>query len=279
MRTPEETQRLHGERVEARQRERAWDGTSSHARIQNSNSKALEDFYAAISGPDPYVSLDENPGELTARLSGRQRAKRAAADTIFTAMLLDIIAHAQSESVAGIEREINMHATAAGDETGGEPAAFVNAPAPGGERFPSTAELLQARYTDVAPPTQERIDPIDENQPPFFRFWTKLNAGLKAAGKPDADHKTAMTAFEGGPTPVGALTFIGKEWDGIRAVPVQPALPGRLAPAYHGEFRQVSDEGTIWRTVHNHSGPREFPSAEGALNGAKHAKKHSEDHG
>jgi hypothetical protein len=161
-----------------------------------------------------------------ARLSGRptraeEKSKRErAADIFFTAMLLDIIAHA----------------------TGGEP------------------------------PTQERIDPIDENQPPFFRFWKKLNAGLAAAGKPDTDHRTAMTAFEGGPTPVGALTFIGKQWDGIRAVPTG------YANGYNGEFRQVTEDGTIWRMVHSHTGPREFTSAEGALYSARQAKKHSEDH-
>ena len=208
MRTPEEIQKTHGERVEARQRERAF-------------------------RPDPYVSLDENPGELMARLSKRptraeEEAKiKHAADAFLTALLLDLITHDDRPE-----------------------------PAP-----------------------QDRIDLIDNNVPPFFRFWQKLNAGLNAAGKPDADHQTAMTAFEGGPTPIGALTFIGKQWDGIRAVPGPGHDDTRVPMSYYGEFREVSDNGTVWRVVANKHGRNiAYSSVEGALTAAKHAKKHSEDH-
>ena len=216
MRTPEEIQRLHGERVEARQHERA-DTLSRPV-------KSLEDFYASINGPDPYAHVGR------VGRSGRQPTRveldKTFTDLAFTDLLLNII--------AGGPR-------VAGDETGGEP------------------------------PTQERIDPIDNNDPPFFRFWRKLNADLSDAGMAEAGYKTAKRAFEGGPTPTGALAFIGKEWDGLRAVPTGDG-------GYNGEFRQVSDDGTVWRSVHNHSGPRVFSSAEGALNSARQAKKHSEEH-
>lgn len=132
--------------------------------------------------------------------------------------------------------------------------------------------VAQASYRE--PASQERIDPIDEvSQPPLFRFWEKLNARLRAAGKPDADYGTAKRAFEGGATPEGALTFIGKKWDGLRAVPVSTYHQDKIA--YHGEFREVSDNGTVWRTVHNKNGPISYISPEVALCNARLAREHS----
>lgn len=203
--TPEETQRFHGERVEARQRERA-------------------DTHFFENAQDFRVDLDETPGEFFHRV-GKQAQISRATDALFTAILLDIIAHAAL----------------------------------------------------TEPEAQDRIDLIDEaNEPPFFKFWAKLNKGLRAAGKPDAGYKAAHIAFEGGETPVGALTFIGKEWDGLRAVP-GPGVNGTVS--YYGEFREVSDAGTVWRVVANKHGLNiAYVSAEAALVSAQHAKKHSEDH-
>lgn len=209
--TPEETQRYHGERVEARQRERA-----DAAFFQSPN-----EFFA-----DHRVSLDETPEEFFARINKADKQATIslhAGDVFFTALLLDIVAHATAEE----------------------------------------------------PETQDRIDPIDEaNVPPFFKFWEKLNKGLRAAGKPEAGYKTAKTAFEGGETPAGALTFVGKEWEGIRAVP-GPTSCGEAS--YFGEFREVSDAGTVWRVVANKHGLSiAYVSAEGALRSAKLAKVHAE---
>lgn len=205
--TPEETQRFHGERVEARQRERA------------------DTSFFRYNASDHRVSQDETPEEFLARVTGqpsrREQAKlNHAADALFTAILLDIIAHAATEE----------------------------------------------------PETQERITPFDNtNEPPFFKFWEKLNAGLRAAGKPEAGYKAAKTAFDGGETPVGSLTFVGKEWDGLRAV------PGRDGQCYYGEFRVVNDDGTIWNVVANKHGLKiAYVSAEEALKSAKLARQHSE---
>lgn len=109
--------------------------------------------------------------------------------------------------------------------------------------------------------------------PPFLKFWHQLNAERSARCEDEATYKEAREAFQGGPTPDGALTFIGKKWDGLRAVPVG-AVQGR--PTYHGEFRQVTDNGTIWRTVHSQSGPIAYATPEAALGGALLAKAHME---
>lgn len=112
-----------------------------------------------------------------------------------------------------------------------------------------------------------------DGEPPFLKFWQKLNDERAARGEPEAGYHTAKEAFTGGPTPDGALTFIGKDYDGLRAVPAKPHDGHRT---YHGEFRQVSDAGTIWRTVHSTHGPIAYATAEAALYGARHAKLHSE---
>jgi hypothetical protein len=118
----------------------------------------------------------------------------------------------------------------------------------------------------------ERIDPIDNNDPPFFKFWKALNAKLNAAGQADADYGFARKAFAGGETPAGALTFIGKEGEGLRAIP-DGTYQG--LPVYRGEFREVSERGIIWRRVHSSAGAIAYASAEAALHGAKEAQTHS----
>src|ERR1035437_8182386 len=114
------------------------------------------------------------------------------------------------------------------------------------------------------------------HQPPFVRFWAKLNEQRERVGMAELLYKEARELFFGGKTPVGALTFIGKEWDGLRAVPIF----GRAdrTRTYHGEFREVTDAGTVWRSVHGTNGAIDYNTPEQALNGARHAKKHSETH-
>jgi hypothetical protein len=121
----------------------------------------------------------------------------------------------------------------------------------------------------------EGIHSAIDAEPPFPKFWQKLNDDAAAHGRPELGYGQAKEAFLGGPTPAGALTFIGKEYDGLRAIPAKP-YDGHKT--YYGEFRQVSDNGTIWRTVHNPHGPIGYASPEAALYGARHAKLHMEAH-
>lgn len=108
---------------------------------------------------------------------------------------------------------------------------------------------------------------------PLMKFWDKLNRQRLNAGRPEALYKEAREIFNGGPTPVGALTFVGE--DGVRAVPAKPYGSQR---AYHGEFSELSVDGcTIWRTVHSQSGAISYLTPEAALRQAKHAKRHAED--
>jgi hypothetical protein len=62
--------------------------------------------------------------------------------------------------------------------------------------------------------------------------------------------------------PHGALTFVGKKGEGIRAI------PARHSKAYHAEFR----EGSAWWIVHNQRGAVVYSTAEDALRGASAAK-------
>lgn len=111
-------------------------------------------------------------------------------------------------------------------------------------------------------------------QPPFLKFWQKLNDDLSSKGLDEAGYKQAKEAFIGGPTPAGALTFIGSEWNGLRAVPSDGAAPRK---SYHGEFRQAASDGSaVWRTVASQAGLIEYTAPEAALSGARHARTHSE---
>jgi hypothetical protein len=121
---------------------------------------------------------------------------------------------------------------------------------------------------------QDRIHSAIDAEPPFFKFWQKLNERLAEHGQPEAGYKVAREAFSGGPTPVGALTFIGKQWDGLRAVPAEPVkFLGGIRPAYHGEYRIVSNEGTVWHKVVNDSElPIVYKLPEAALTAAEHVR-------
>ncbi len=125
------------------------------------------------------------------------------------------------------------------------------------------------------PEHQERIHSAIDAQPPFIQFWERLNGGLLAAGKPEAGYGQAREAFLGGKTPVGSLTFVGKEWDGLRAVPAEPVkYLGGTRPVYHGEHREVTGHGTLWHKVINDTDePIVYKLPEAALTAARDAKK------
>lgn len=119
----------------------------------------------------------------------------------------------------------------------------------------------------------EGIHSAIDAQPPFLKFWQKLNDERDAKNLGEASYGEAKQAFTGGPTPVGALTFVGKDWDGLRAIPAT-SPHGRT---YHGEFRQTLIDGSsVWRLVASQSGTIAYATPEAALNGARHARIHSE---
>jgi hypothetical protein len=126
------------------------------------------------------------------------------------------------------------------------------------------------------PEHQERVHSAIDGEPPFIQFWFKLNEGLAEQGLPEATYGVARKAFGGGDTPIGSLTFIGKQWDGLRAVPATPVeYLGGKRPAYHGEYRTVgADEGVVWRKVLNkHDEPIAYQIPEAAITAAEHARK------
>lgn len=216
--SPEDAQRYHGERVEARQAEKRDplnDLDRAH-RASHSHDAALAAILGHIIGDKPKA-----PSDTASHIIGNMLA---------SAFLLDAL---------GVP----------------VPASLT--------RRPKDAFL-----------GMEGIGSALDAAPPFLKFWQKLNADRAAGGLGEAIYKEAKEAFNGGPTPRGALTFIGKEWDGLRAVPAHPYEGKR---AYHGEFRQVSDEGTVWRVVANTTGPICYATAEAAIHGARHAKLHSEN--
>lgn len=117
---------------------------------------------------------------------------------------------------------------------------------------------------------------LDIDQPPFINFWANINAARLSAGLPEALYKEARVLFLGGETPVGAMTFIGKQWDGLRAVPVEPVV---FLGDYLGEYRIVSDAGTFWHKVTNHGVPVVFKAPEAAIKAAekvRNFRRHAE---
>lgn len=123
------------------------------------------------------------------------------------------------------------------------------------------------------PSHQDRIQPgID--QPPFIEFWADLNKQREWDGKPEALYKEARSLFNGGETPIGAMTFIGKQWDGLRAVPSKPVTYlGGERPAYHGEYREVTRLGVKWHKVLTINGdPVSYQIPEAAVNAAEYQR-------
>jgi hypothetical protein len=118
----------------------------------------------------------------------------------------------------------------------------------------------------------EGIHSAIDAEPPFLKFWAKLNAKNENDGLPEVFYKEAKEAFLGGPTPLGAMTFVGKDWDGVRAVPSKPVEQlGGIRPAYQGEYRTVTaDDGTVWRKVTDRNDlPIAYGLPEAALIAAK----------
>lgn len=128
----------------------------------------------------------------------------------------------------------------------------------------------QAPALNPAPPTQELIgSAIEYHQShPFMVFWQAL---INERGK-DVGYPEARALFEGGPTPAGALTFIGREFEGLRAIPADP-VQGRVS--YHGEYREVTVKGVIWHKVRNNSQlPIVYSTVEAALKAAMVYRDH-----
>jgi hypothetical protein len=121
--------------------------------------------------------------------------------------------------------------------------------------------------------TEQRDIQLSIDQSPFVNFWAKLNEQRARAGMAGLLYEEACTLFTGGETPVGAMTFIGKQWDGLRAVPAEPVkFLGGSRPAYHGEYRIVSDAGTVWHKVKKNHEPVVYKIPEAAITAAEEVR-------
>lgn len=123
--------------------------------------------------------------------------------------------------------------------------------------------LFTALLLDIVAHAAKTKQTAAEPLTPFLRFWQK---------RQELDYGAAKRAFLGGETPVGAMTFIGKQWDGLRAVPSEPVTElGGKRPAYHGEYRVVDEEdGTQWvKVTDKHDLPIAFGIPEAAITAAE----------
>lgn len=130
----------------------------------------------------------------------------------------------------------------------------------------------QARPDNTGPATGDETGgvkptaPQKSALPPFETFWSQ---------RQHLNYGEAKKLYAGGETPVGAITFVGKEWDGIRAVPAKPvAYLGGARPAYHGQFRVANLDGShTWRTVINQNDDAiSYQIPEAALTAARDRK-------
>lgn len=116
---------------------------------------------------------------------------------------------------------------------------------------------------DPVPPMETIGAAIDQKSgSAFMEFWRNLNTtrGHEVA------YGEARILFHGGPTPADAITFV-TNGDGLRAIPVGNV---QGAPAYHGEYREVSDRGTIWHKVLNNAQlPIVYATPKAALDAAR----------
>lgn len=98
--------------------------------------------------------------------------------------------------------------------------------------------------------TQDRIESAIDQKPdsPFMQFWNNHNQT-----KGEIGYSEARKLFGGGLTPAGTL-ILAESGDGLRAVPA-PSVPylGGNRPAWYGDYREVTDKGTIWHRVNNAS--------------------------
>ena len=179
---PTQTQKAHGERVEARQRERA-EGLKREAEVAEARKRETK-------------SKDEDVDALIG-------------------LFMDIVLHDALHSLF-------------------------------------TPGKLAARQAE-APLPKEVVE--------FTDFWEGLNAHCRAAGRPEPLYGEARELYLGSKTPQGALTFVGKPGDGIRAVPA--------GKGYYAEYHVSTPNGSIWRKVRQditpHSPTRVFDLAEHAL--------------
>jgi hypothetical protein len=235
--------------------DRPWDGTASHARVKNAEGRAshetLQRILEDITGGRPKAAADTTTDFIRQMLEGGPVKRPSPID----------------KKAEAAEAVLGLFALAALLDT-------LGVPAPGSKpRTLADRSPLNDKSDRVARGEHlgmEGILSAIDAEPPFLKFWQRLNDERAARGEPEAGYKTARDAFNGGPTPAGALTFIGKKWDGLRAVPA--------GSNYHGEFRQVTEDGTVWHVVSDSFGPRVYTTPEAALGAADTAKRHSEEH-
>jgi hypothetical protein len=145
---------------------------------------------------------------------------------------------------------------AAGDETGGSPAADAKAVARMFDELMG-AILIIGVLSELEAASKPKPKPA-----PFQLgdFWLQLNEERKAAGKPEANYGEAREAFlaRRRPDPTNAITFAGRRGVGIRAVPT-------LGNKYTSDF---TDRSGNWSPVGGALRPTLFDTAEAALTAA-----------
>jgi hypothetical protein len=221
------------------------------------DDEIVDDFIAKLSGRPK----DVHPGDkiLEAIFGGGEKVTRQSDEDVFyvALALLDIFAHDVQKSKLDAQH---------GDETGDiNPDDALLNEGSGGIVKDEPAFDLQRQHGDETggiDPGGIKVEPVS----PFHAFWAKRGT---------LDYDTAKRIFSGGATPIGAISFIGKEWDGIRAVPTQPVtFLGGHRPAYHGEYRVEQDDGSLsWHKVLNGSDrPISYQIPEAALTAARDVK-------
>jgi hypothetical protein len=197
-------------------------------------------------------SDDEVANDFLAKLSGRPAQRdEAGVYALIGLVLLDMFAHKGVPERASINEALD--AIKAGESRRKSKVVTTgpaeSAPANSGE--PGTG-----RPTPFWPT-------------PFQKFW---------AEHPGLNYDQIKEARAGGKTPIGAITFIGKEWDSIRAVPAKPVeYLGGVRPAYHGEYRAEACDGSLsWvKVVNQNADPISYQIPEAALTAAR-ARKNGE---
>jgi hypothetical protein len=231
------------------------------------DDEIVDDFIAKLSGRPK----DARPGDkiLEAILSGEKIATTRQNDEdilLVTLALLDIFAHDVQKSKLDAQRfDVEMPEADEGD--GGT---LLNEGS-GGVKDAPTFELQRQHGDETGGVHSEGklLPPLKYETSPFHAFWAKRGT---------LDYDTAKRIFSGGATPIGAISFIGKEWDGIRAVPAKPVTYlGGERPAYHGQYRAEQKDGSqLWLSVTNsNDSPISYQIPEAALTAAR-ARKNGE---
>lgn len=147
---------------------------------------------------------------------------------------------------------------AAGDETGGSPAADAKAVARMFDELMAAivvVGILSELETSIKSKPAASDPKFD-----FGDFWQHFNEERKAAGKPEANYGEAREAFKSRrrPDATNALTFVGRRGVGIRAVPT-------LGNKYTADF---TDRFGDWSPIGGTLRPTLFNTAEAALTAA-----------